>query len=297
MVIPKFLYLIATLLETSLSGFQLLEGWRGRWSGEVEPPTNNSLPNKTQCVGSAFHKKRSIVPSIQKAKKQGPKSQGTNPQISDESQTPRASLNPLVSWLRCALSAFSTYCTSTTAGARHEWFRSQALPGRLFWRLATTSDEKSGLRFEVDLGTGPLGLGPLRPRYAVHSASNTCNRVHPKGQLGSSTPPTHKRSRLWLLPSGPDPGSRTHVVEDPTFRHYPARRIVPRQEILGRAFSPAIADCGSSPISSGNQGTANAPPSTADPYHRNILVLGIWSLSGNRCLGILGPYFGRAAGI
>ena len=140
-----------------------------------------------------------------KAKKQGPKSQGTNPQISDESQTPRASLNPLVSWLRCALSAFSTYCTSTTAGARHEWFRSQALPGRLFWRLATTSDEKSGLRFEVDLGTGPLGLGPLRPRYAVHSASNTCNRVHPKGQLGSSTPPTHnKRSRLWLLPSGPD---------------------------------------------------------------------------------------------
>ncbi len=29
-------------------------------------------------------------------------------------------------------------------GARHEWYQSQALPGRPLWRLATTSDEKCG---------------------------------------------------------------------------------------------------------------------------------------------------------
>ena len=45
-------------------------------------------------------------------------------------------------WLCYARSASSTYCTSTTAVARHEWSRSQALPGRPLRRLATTSDEK-----------------------------------------------------------------------------------------------------------------------------------------------------------
>ena len=58
-------------------------------------------------------------------------------------------------WLRYARSASSTYCQSTTAAARHEWSRSQALPGRRLRRLATTSDEKCGIR----------GTGALRRRH------------------------------------------------------------------------------------------------------------------------------------
>ena len=54
-------------------------------------------------------------------------------------------------WLRYALSASSTDCTSATAGARHEWSRSQALPGRRLRRLATTSHEKCGLKAVIQV--------------------------------------------------------------------------------------------------------------------------------------------------
>ena len=56
LVIPKLLYLVGVLLENGFSASSCWRDGEGDGAERQSLPPNNSLPNKTQCVGSVFRK-------------------------------------------------------------------------------------------------------------------------------------------------------------------------------------------------------------------------------------------------